>query len=121
LGTFGANRNGLVDLAGNVWEWTDTCFTRNALDERGGSHVLTSSCGVRVVEGRHRAYLADFIRDARGGGCAAGSPPKNLGFRLVREADESRGPWQGLRQSISSARHLFGFAALGSPRPPVDL
>jgi hypothetical protein len=35
--------------------------------------------------GQHRAYVTDFIRDARAGGCAVGVPPDNLGFRLVRE------------------------------------
>src|SRR5262245_46871968 len=28
IGTFGTNEHGLVDLAGNVWEWTDSCFVR---------------------------------------------------------------------------------------------
>jgi hypothetical protein len=37
-----------------------------------------------VVEGRHRAYVTNFVRDARAGGCAVGVPPANLGFRLVR-------------------------------------
>ena len=45
----------------------------------------TVNCGVRIAEGRHRAYVVDFIRDARAGGCAAGVPPSNLGFRLVRD------------------------------------
>jgi formylglycine-generating enzyme required for sulfatase activity len=81
VGSFGANENGLVDLAGNVWEWTSTCFTRVALDETG--RAPTVNCGVRVVEGQHRSYVTDFIRDARAGGCAAGIPPTNLGFRLV--------------------------------------
>ena len=84
-GSFGANENGLVDLAGNVWEWTATCFTRYRLDDAGKTVSSTSNCGVRVVEGQHRSYVTDFIRDARGGGCMAGIPPDNLGFRLVRE------------------------------------
>jgi hypothetical protein len=46
---------------------------------------LRAACGVRVAEGRHRAYVTDFIRDARAGGCASGVPPSHLGFRLVRE------------------------------------
>jgi formylglycine-generating enzyme required for sulfatase activity len=84
-GSFGANENGLVDVAGNVWEWTSTCFTRYRLDDAGKTMSSTSNCGVRVVEGQHRSYVTDFIRDARGGGCMAGVPPDNLGFRLVRE------------------------------------
>jgi hypothetical protein len=43
------------------------------------------------VEGQHRTYVTDFIRDARAGGCAVGTPPSNLGFRLVRQNDTWRG------------------------------
>jgi formylglycine-generating enzyme required for sulfatase activity len=85
FGRFGANENGLLDLGGNVWEWTSTCFVRTALDNAGDVLSKNPNCGVRVAEGQHRAYVTDFIRDARAGGCAAGLPPSNLGFRLVRE------------------------------------
>jgi hypothetical protein len=46
---------------------------------------VTENCGVRVIEGRHRSYMTEFIRDPKSGGCAVGTPPDNLGFRLVRE------------------------------------
>ena len=91
IGSFGANENGLLDVAGNVWEWTDTCFVRSALDARGQVVATMTNCGVRVAEGRHRTYMTDFIRDARAGGCSIGTPPSNLGFRLVREDDPRRG------------------------------
>jgi formylglycine-generating enzyme required for sulfatase activity len=84
VGSFGANENGLLDIAGNVWEWTDTYFVRIGISDSGEQTVKTTNCGVRVVEGRHRTYVTDFIRDARSGGCAVGKPPANLGFRLVR-------------------------------------
>jgi formylglycine-generating enzyme required for sulfatase activity len=85
FGAFGVNENGLSDLGGNVWEWTSTCFVRGVLDDTGRMVRQNANCGVRVAEGAHRAYITDFIRDARAGGCAAGTPPSNLGFRLVRE------------------------------------
>jgi formylglycine-generating enzyme required for sulfatase activity len=85
IGSFGANENGLLDFAGNVWEWTNTCFVRHA-SNAAGAEASIANCGIRVVEGRHRTYMSDFIRDPRTGGCAVGKPPRNLGFRLVRES-----------------------------------
>ncbi len=85
IGAFGINEHGLTDIAGNVWEWTDTCYRRVSIDEAGVEIGATNvNCGVRVVAGRHRSYMTDFVRDARSGGCAVGIPPTNLGFRLVR-------------------------------------
>jgi formylglycine-generating enzyme required for sulfatase activity len=83
-GSFGINSKGLADVAGNVWEWTSTCFVRVSLDA-GTERITNTNCGVRVVEGAHRTYMTDFVRDPRTGGCAAGVPPANLGFRLVVE------------------------------------
>jgi formylglycine-generating enzyme required for sulfatase activity len=87
-GTFGTNSNGLDDLAGNVWEWTNGCFMRVSL-EGEDERIININCGVHVVEGAHRSYMTDFIRDPRSGGCAAGVPPANLGFRLVIEPSQS--------------------------------
>jgi len=50
------------------------------IDEKGTTFQAMTFNG-----SMHRAYVTDFIRDARAGGCASGTPPTNLGFRLVRE------------------------------------
>jgi formylglycine-generating enzyme required for sulfatase activity len=105
FGGFGVNENGLLDIGGNVWEWTSTCFVRSVLNDAGKTISSSPNCGVRVAEGQHRSYVTDFIRDARAGGCAVGLPPSNLGFRLVRE----RKSWishlsSGLNKALSIAR-----------------
>jgi formylglycine-generating enzyme required for sulfatase activity len=105
IGAFGRNERGLQDVAGNVWEWTDTCFVRHDVESSGAMRVTNTNCGVRVVQGAHRAYMTDFIRDPRAGGCAAGVPPANLGFRLVIEQEK----WPGLRRMAErAAGKVFG-------------
>lgn len=86
FGGFGTNDKGVLDVAGNVWEWTNTCHVRAYLDKgETSSGLSTENCGVRVVAGAHRSYIPDFIRDAKSGACSVGVPPSNLGFRLVRD------------------------------------
>lgn len=85
LGHFGQNSKGLADIAGNVWDWTTTCYVRATVDGKGTVTTSTENCGVRVLGGRHRSYMSNFIRDGKSGGCAAGMAPDNLGIRLIRD------------------------------------
>jgi formylglycine-generating enzyme required for sulfatase activity len=85
-GSYGENDLGIADISGNIWEWTDTCYRTGNLSENGKSIVDSSEyCGVRAAQGKHRAYIIEFVRDAKVGGCAVGIPPDYLGFRLVLE------------------------------------
>lgn len=86
-GHYGPNTRGIEDFGGNVWEWTSTCYARTTLRADGSVESVTDNCGVHVLEGRHRAYMSNFVRDGKSGGCAVGTPPENLGFRLVRDGD----------------------------------
>lgn len=75
-GGFGALPNGISDLGGNVWEWTATC-ARDSFDP--------ARCPAYKVEGLHETALSVFVREPFNGGCAAGTPPNHIGFRLVAE------------------------------------
>ena len=84
LGYFGENEHGLADFAGNVWEWSTTRYRRIALD-RTTADLDDGACGIQLVAGQHRAAMVFFVRNPKGGGCAVGTPPDNLGFRLVKD------------------------------------
>jgi len=84
-GSFGSNENGLADIGGNVWEWTQTCHRRVHVDAAGAVLSELPACSIRVANGQHRTSMTFFIRDAKNGGCSVGVPPDNLGFRLVRQ------------------------------------
>jgi len=77
-GHFGTKKNGIVDLDGNVWEWTGSCVRPGFSD---------ADCPAYTVEGLHETALSVFIRDPASGGCAAGTPPANIGFRLVADVE----------------------------------
>ena len=84
-GAFGENEHGLADFGGNVWEWTATCNRRIDLAADAGAAKTAETCGIYIAAGKHRAPLSSFVRDPKSGGCSVGTPPDNVGFRLVHD------------------------------------
>ena len=78
-GSFSTSAEGVADLDGSVWEWTQECFS----DASGGSDL--DRCPAYFVGGEHVAAMFYLERDPARGGCAVGTPPAHLGMRLVSD------------------------------------
>ena len=70
VGSYRANANGLFDIVGNVWEWTEDCREGNCKAMRGGGWTSLSD-GLQ--------FGARFP--------AAGFPYTDRGFRVARTLD----------------------------------
>lgn len=78
-GSFSTSAEGVVDLDGSVWEWTQDCYA--GVDDE----VEPDRCPAYFVGGEHVAAMSFLERDPARGGCAVGAPPAHLGLRLVTD------------------------------------
>jgi formylglycine-generating enzyme required for sulfatase activity len=78
-GGYSTSPEGIADLDGSVWEWTQDCYAEGIDPDR---------CPAFHVGGEHVAAMSYLERDPARGGCAVGQPPAHLGLRLVSD----RGP-----------------------------
>jgi formylglycine-generating enzyme required for sulfatase activity len=81
-GSFATTAQGIVDLNGSVWEWTQDCYAGAS-----GSPPAEGRCPAFFVGGEHMAAVPFLVRDPARGGCAVGTPPAHLGMRLVSERE----------------------------------
>ncbi|MBF0155892.1 MAG: SUMF1/EgtB/PvdO family nonheme iron enzyme [Magnetococcales bacterium] len=79
-GQFPANPFGLFDLLGNVWEWVDGCYGKEA----GDSPLLRMTCRRQVIRGGSFATAPKGVRAAARGGYPPERKANNIGFRVVR-------------------------------------
>lgn len=75
-GSFSTTPEGIADLDGSVWEWTQDCVTNEPDQAR---------CPAFIVGGEHESGMFYLERYPARGGCAAGAPPAHLGLRLVAD------------------------------------
>ncbi len=76
-----ANRKGLYDVHGNVWEWVQDKYAGNL---PGGRDPLKTSGSFRVIRGGSWDYTAQDLRSAIRGNVFPAFRFNFVGFRLVR-------------------------------------
>ena len=88
VGTYSANKFGLYDVHGNVWEWVQDCYYKNykraPKDQR--ERVKKKQCdGSRVLRGGSWYNIAYYIRSAYRYGNSPSSRHLYNGFRLAQD------------------------------------
>ena len=76
----GASPYGVLDMAGNVWEW---CAT----DYHTGSNHIDKDAGYRILRGGSWSSHASHVRAARRDGLAPDVGSPLVGLRVVRVVD----------------------------------
>lgn len=85
VGSFPANRFGLHDLSGNLWEWVEDCWAESpAAGPVDGSARLMPGCELRVMRGGSWASMPVKIRAAHRDPNHPADRAEFIGFRVAR-------------------------------------
>jgi formylglycine-generating enzyme required for sulfatase activity len=89
VGSFKPNAFGLYDMHGNVWEWTEDCWSEEytATTPTDGSPLLKGSCGGRVMRGGSWEDYAGDIRSAARVGSGTDEQTWADGFRIALDME----------------------------------
>jgi formylglycine-generating enzyme required for sulfatase activity len=88
VGTYGANRFGLHDMHGNVWEWVEDCWNASyAGAPADGSAWHSGNCAQHVVRGGSWDSEPQTLRSALRYYQLGSIRQNTLGFRVARALD----------------------------------
>ena len=89
VGSFSANRFGLHDVHGNVWEWVEDCRHGSYVGAPGDGSAWTTGgeCGHRVLRGGSWSGGPRDVRSAYRGWLGSGIRGNLVGFRVARTLD----------------------------------
>ena len=98
VGSYLPNPFGLHDMLGNVWEWTQDCWSDDYSDAPAdGSAYEVGHCTLRVLRGGSRYVSAEGIRAAHRLRFDPLSRNQNTGFRVARWARSATRPPSAIR------------------------
>lgn len=84
VGSFPANRFGLYDMHGNVYEWVEDCFNSNYSGAPSdGSAWTSSACSSRVIRDGSWGLNPAYLRSANRNGSTPTDRNDLLGFRVA--------------------------------------
>ncbi len=85
VGSYAANRFGLYDVLGNVWEWVQDCWNEHYADASGDGRAWeTGNCSRRVGRGGSWDNSPRHLRSASRYWTFTGHRNNNNGFRIAR-------------------------------------
>ena len=85
-GSFAPNAFGLYDMAGDVWQWVQDCYTDYSGAPSNGAAVESAVCDWRVVRGGSYERGPEDLRSAkRMGDTPASRGGNSIGFRVARD------------------------------------
>jgi formylglycine-generating enzyme required for sulfatase activity len=85
VGTKAPNGLGIYDMTGNVWEWCEDKYGRDAYGKHQRNNPIYKGGGsYRVLRGGGWGYSLGFVRCAVRGYVPPSSRGGDMGFRLVR-------------------------------------
>ena len=86
VGQFQANKFGLSDMHGNVYEWVEDCYVSTYLGAPTNGRARTNNeCKYRVVRGGSWDTEAKYLRSANRGLISPGARNERTGFRVAQD------------------------------------